>query len=117
VDDAGREDHAWREAEGGRNVDVTDAPDRSRYEIHRDGELIGFAEYVRREGIITFTHTVVFPEAQGAGAASALVRHSLDEARARGQRVRPLCPYYARWIERHPEYQDLVVEGRSLKHP
>jgi uncharacterized protein len=98
-------------------VDVTDAPDRSRYEVHRDGELIGFADYVRREGIITFTHTEVFHAAKGTGAASVLARHSLDEARARGERVRPLCPFYAGWIERHPEYQDLVVEGRSLKHP
>jgi uncharacterized protein len=98
-------------------VDVIDAPGRSRYEIHRDGMLIGFADYVRRDGIITFTHTVVFPEARGSGAASVMARHSLDEARARGDRVRPLCPFYAGWIERHPEYQDLVVEGRSLKHP
>ncbi|GAA2147513.1 GNAT family N-acetyltransferase [Glycomyces algeriensis] len=98
-------------------MDVTDAPERSRYEVHEDGELLGYAEYVRREGIVTFTHTVVFPEAQGKGAASVMVRVSLDEVRSRGERVRPLCPYYASWIERHPDYQDLVVEGRSLKHP
>lgn len=98
-------------------MDVTDAPDQSRYEVHQDGKLLGFAEYVRREGVVTFTHTEVFPEAQGMGAASELARVSLDEARSRGERVRPLCPYYARWIERHPEYRDLVVEGRSLKHP
>ena len=99
------------------SVDVTDVPDRGRYEAHLDGGLVGFAEYVRREGIITFTHTVVFTWAQGKGIASALVRDSLDEARAKGERVRPLCPYYAGWIERHPEYQDLVVEGRSVKRP
>lgn len=104
-------------AEAGTNVVVSDAPERSRYEAHRDGALIGFADYVRREGIVTFTHTEVFPEARGSGAASVLARESLDEVRSRGERVRPLCPYYARWIERHPDYRDLVVEGRSLKHP
>ncbi|MDA1359590.1 GNAT family N-acetyltransferase [Glycomyces luteolus] len=98
-------------------MDVTDAPDRARYEAHRDGELIAFSDYVRREGTVTFTRLEVFPEARGSGAAAALTRASLDDARARGERVRPLCPYYARWIERHPEYQDLVVEGRSFKHP
>ncbi|MFG3343302.1 GNAT family N-acetyltransferase [Glycomyces sp. NPDC048151] len=98
-------------------MDVTDAPDRGRYEVHQDGRLLGFADYVRREGVITFTHTEVLPEAAGTGAAAALARASLDDARARGERVRPLCPYYARFVERHPEYQDLVVGDRALKHP
>lgn len=98
-------------------MEVTDAPDRGRYEIHRDGVLIGFADYVRRGGIVSFTHAEVFPEARGSGAASMLAQRSLDDLRTRGERVRPLCPFYVSWIERHPDYQDLVVEGRSLKHP
>jgi hypothetical protein len=38
----------------------------------------------------------------------ALARHSLDEARRRGLVVMPICPFYQGWIQRHPEYHDLV---------
>lgn len=99
------------------SVDVADAPDRARYEARSGGELLAYAEYVRREGVLTFTRTEILPRAAGTGAASILVRGSLDQARRRGERVRPLSPHYAAWIDRHPEYRDLVVEGRSTKHP
>lgn len=91
-------------------VDVTDAPDRHRYEARIDGELAGFAEYRRRDGVITFTHTDVDSAAQGSGVASALARASLDAAREAGDSVEPVCPFYAGWIERHPDYQDLLHE-------
>ncbi|THV23489.1 GNAT family N-acetyltransferase [Glycomyces paridis] len=90
------------------SIEVTDAPDRSRYEAHEGDVLLGFAEYTRDGGRITFTHTVVEDVAKGRGVASAIARSSLDEARAAGLRVRPLCPFYARWIENHPDYADLV---------
>lgn len=99
------------------SVDVADVPERARYEARLDGELVAYAEYVRRAGVVTFTRTAVLSRAEGTVVASELARASLDEERRRGERVRPLCPHYAAWIERHPEYRDLVVEGRSTKHP
>jgi predicted GNAT family acetyltransferase len=99
------------------STDVADEPGRARFEARRGGELVAYAEYVRREGIVTFTRIEVLSRAVGTGVVSVLVRVSLEEARRRGERVRPLCPDYAAWIERHPEYRDLVVEGRSTKHP
>jgi len=91
-------------------VEVTDAPGQDRYEARIDGELVGFAEYRRHDGSITFTHTDVDEAAQGLGVGAALARHSLDEARAGGRRVHLVCPFYAGWVERHPEYADLVHE-------
>lgn len=92
---------------------VTDAPDRRRYEARDadDGDrLAGFAEYLRTEGMITFTHTEVEPDYEGKGVGSALVRTALDEARAQGVSVLPVCPYVSGWIRMHPEYADLVYE-------
>ncbi|WP_030159584.1 GNAT family N-acetyltransferase [Glycomyces sp. NRRL B-16210] len=89
-------------------VEVTDAPDRNRYEARIDGELAGFAEYVREAELITFTHTEVDDAHKGSGTASALARFSLDAAREAGLRVRPDCKFYARWIGGHPAYADLV---------
>jgi predicted GNAT family acetyltransferase len=53
-------------------------------------------------------HTEVAPSAEGAGVGSRLVRGALDDVRARGLRVAPLCPFVREYIRRHPEYADLV---------
>ncbi|MCD0443382.1 N-acetyltransferase [Glycomyces sp. A-F 0318] len=89
-------------------VEVTDVPEQSRYEARIDGETVGFADYRRKDGTITFSSTHVEESAQDAGVGSALARHSLDAARAAGEQVVPVCPFYAGWIERHPDYADLL---------
>lgn len=93
--------------------EVTDAVDAKRYEARFGDELAGFAQYLRRPGLIAFVHTEVDPRHEGRGVGSALVRTSLDEARAAGLKVLPACPFYARWISDHPEYRDLVRVPRS----
>jgi predicted GNAT family acetyltransferase len=46
---------------------------------------------------------------QRRGLGSALVAGALDDARARGLRVVPICPFVDAYIRRHPDYADLVV--------
>lgn len=88
---------------------VVNVPDASRYEL-RDGErMIGEAAYRRRNGRIAFIHTEVDEALEGRGLGSALVATALDDARSEGLEVVPLCPFVAAFIERHPEYQDLVA--------
>ncbi|MFF7158542.1 GNAT family N-acetyltransferase [Streptomyces sp. NPDC093221] len=96
-------------------VEVRDAPEAKRYEARVDGdaEVAGVAEYIRTAELIAFVHTEVRTEHEGAGVGSALVRTSLDEARAANLRVLATCPFYAGWISRHPEYQDLLYQSRS----
>ncbi len=90
-------------------VEVHNNTELSRYEAHIDGVLAGYAEYHLRSSSIVFTHTEVLPECEGKGVAGALVRSSLDEIRAAGvYDVVPLCPFYKKWIELHPDYADLV---------
>jgi predicted GNAT family acetyltransferase len=90
-------------------VVVTDAPDEHRFEARIDGELLGVAEYRLGEGEITFTHTEVADAAEGRGVGGRLVRAALDDVRGRGLRVVPQCPFVRSYIEKHPEYQDLVT--------
>lgn len=90
----------------GRASEVTEAPERHRYEIREDGELLGFAAYRLSQGRIVFTHTEIEPAHEGRGAASTLVRAALDDVRRRDLRVEALCPYVSRWMSRHPDYQD-----------
>ena len=87
---------------------VTDAGERSRFEAHdAGGALAGFLEYIRTDGLVVYPHTEVDPAFEGRGVGGELARAALDDARARGLRVRASCPFVAGWLVRHPEYQDL----------
>jgi predicted GNAT family acetyltransferase/glutaredoxin len=90
------------------DAEVVDVPERSRYELRLDGRLIGLAAYRRRDGRIAFTHTEVDESCEGRGCGSRLAAAALDDARRQGLEVVPLCPFVARYVERHPEYQELV---------
>ena len=87
---------------------VRDNPEELRYEIEEDGDVRGFIQYRRGVGSITLVHTDVDPKWEGLGVGSALVQGALDDIRARGLKVRPLCPFVAAYIRRHPEYEEIV---------
>jgi len=87
---------------------VTDNRAQSRYEVHDDGQLAGFAEYRLRPRAIAFTHTETDPAFAGRGLAGRLVREALDDARRRGLTVLPFCRYVRSFIATHGEYVDLV---------
>lgn len=60
-------------------------------------------------GRMTIDHTGVPRPIGGRGVAAELVRAALDFARSEGLKVVPACSYAATWIERHPDYGDLVA--------
>ena len=87
---------------------VRDNPDRRRFEIDLGDGSLAIAEYTLPAGKIMFTHTEV-PEAhEGQGIGTTLIRHALGEARARGLKVIPICPFFAAYMKKHPEVQDLL---------
>jgi predicted GNAT family acetyltransferase len=89
-------------------IEVDDNQAEDRYEAREDGDLVGFARYARRGGRTLFLHTEVLPEREGEGIASALIGASLDAERAADRPVVPLCSFVRSYIERHPDYADLV---------
>jgi uncharacterized protein len=86
-----------------------------RFELRLAGELAGFAEYQRLPDGLAVTHTVVDPAYEGRGFGSALARAVLDSARAAGDPVLPYCPFLRAYLQRHPDYQDLVPESRRAR--
>ena len=88
---------------------VRDNPDASRYELFVGDELAGLASYGLSEGAMTIPHTEVQPQYEGRGLGARLARFALDDARERGLKVVPQCPFIAAYIRRHPEYDDLVA--------
>ncbi|MFF5180975.1 GNAT family N-acetyltransferase [Micromonospora sp. NPDC000316] len=89
---------------------VEDNPAKNRFEILVDDALAGFTAYVPRGEVLVFTHTEVDRSFQGKGVGAALIQGTLDQVRARGGRVVPQCPFVAAFIDKHPEYADLVAE-------
>jgi uncharacterized protein len=90
------------------SVTVDDNPMENRYEARIDEALVGVSQYELTADTIVFLHTVVAQEYEGQGVGSAIARYALDDARARGLSVRPLCPYIRGWLQRHAEYADLI---------
>ena len=78
-----------------------------RFEIAVDGD-VAFAEYRLLGDHITLPHTVVPDAFAGRGVASALAVTALTYARDHGLKVKPICPFMAGYIGKHPEWQDLV---------
>ena len=89
---------------------MRDVPEEDRYEIREGERLLGLAAYQRRGDVLLFTHTEVDPDSGRSGVGSTLVRAALDDVRARGGSVVPLCSFVRGWIDRHPDYADLVAQ-------
>jgi predicted GNAT family acetyltransferase len=81
-------------------AEVVNNPAQHRYELVVEGHLAA-TYYEISDGVITFVHTKVPPELGGKGAGSALVKGALDQ-------VIPQCPFVKAYIDKHPEYADLL---------
>lgn len=83
------------------------------HELEPDGREIGEEAYVdvEADGITqrVLFHTAVSPDYAGQGLASVLVKAVIEDIVARGYRLVPVCPYVAKWLPRHPEYDECVV--------
>jgi uncharacterized protein len=78
-----------------------------RYELTVDGHLAA-TYYSVADGVITFIHTEVPPELGGKGIGPQLIKGALDQVRADGLKVIAQCPFVKAYIEKHPDYDDLL---------
>ena len=88
---------------------VRDNPTELRYELLDGDTVIGLIRYRLEPGAVALIHTEIEPAHEGHGLGSELVKGALDDLRGRGLRLVPICPYVRSWLERHPEYADLVT--------
>lgn len=89
-------------------LNVRDNPERHRFELDLGDGDVAFAEYTLPAGKIMFTHTEVPQGHEGKGIGTILIRFALDAARERGLKVIPICPFFAAYMQKHPEVQDLL---------
>lgn len=80
-----------------------------RFVAEVGGQLAQLQYLERDRQTVVFHHTFVPPGMRGGGIAGSLVKHALDWARSGGRMVIPVCPYVAAYMQKHPEYEDLLT--------
>ena len=85
-----------------------------QYEF-RIGDLIPRIEYIKtKNGEVYLTHTEVPSALEGKGVGSSLVRLALEDIERQQLRLVPLCPFVAGYVQKHPEWKRLVMEGVNI---
>lgn len=87
------------------DIGVRDNPPASRYELVRDGEVIGHATYRREGNRLVVPYVEVEPRFEGRGYGSQLCAGLLADARKRSLEVVPVCPFLTWYMERIPSVQ------------
>jgi predicted GNAT family acetyltransferase len=86
------------------NLKVTHNQSEKRFEIQINSHL-AVLDYVIQGTTITFTHTGVPPALEGRGIGSLLAKTGLQYAKDNNLKIRSLCWFVDKYIQRHPEYQ------------
>lgn len=79
-----------------------------RFEIERDGQ-VAYLEYNLAGKVLQLIHSEVPESLRGHGLATELAHSALEWARENGVKVDVICPSVEAYLEKHPEYSDLVL--------
>lgn len=89
-------------------ANVTDNPERSRFELDVNGQTV-FANYRRQGETVIITHVEAPVTLRGTGASGRLMQGIVEILQQRNEKVVPLCSYAAAWLKRKPEYAGLLT--------
>ena len=79
-----------------------------RFEIEQNGE-VAYLEYTLSGNILELIHTEVPVKLRELGLAAALAQNALEYAREHHLKVDIVCSAVQEYINKHPEYSDLVM--------
>jgi predicted GNAT family acetyltransferase len=85
-----------------------EGPSKGRYVVGIDGHEAEMTYSRAGERLIIIDHTGIPDALRGRRLGEALVRRGVEDARADGRLIIPLCPFAKAQIERHPEWQDVL---------
>lgn len=92
----------------GFSIEREENQSKGRYVVRLDGVEAELTYSRAGESTIIIDHTSVPDALRGRSVGQALVRRAVEDARAEGRTVVPLCPYAKAQIERHAEWQDVL---------
>lgn len=91
-------------------ITLEDNGSKGRYVIQGDGAEaeLTFTRVGKSQMIID--HTGVPDAFRGQGIGLKLVQKAVEDARASGVKIIPLCPFAAAQFQRHPEWADVLKQ-------
>ena len=90
-----------------QDLEIVHNETAKRFETSIDGHM-GYISYKEHDDKLVYDHTIVPQELGGRGVGSALVKQALNYARENNKKVVPQCSFVASYIDKHPDYQDLL---------
>jgi predicted GNAT family acetyltransferase/uncharacterized Fe-S cluster protein YjdI len=90
----------------------SDNAEAKRYELHFEGHT-AYIDYKKSKNKIYLIHTDVPAALEGRGMGSRIVLQALVNIRQRGLTLVPLCPFVAKYLKKHPHWNELVKKGTN----
>ena len=87
---------------------------KKRFELEVDGHTAFIESILTNENIMFLTHTEVPPALGGKGVGSNIVGQALQYIEDHGYTLAPLCPFVAKYLRIHPEWQRLLAKGYKV---
>ena len=88
---------------------VEDNGSKGRYVVREPGGAEAEMTFTKvGEKRIIIDHTLVPDAFRGQGMGLKLVQRGVDDARAAGKKIIPLCPFANAQFRRHPEWEDVL---------
>lgn len=84
-----------------------------QYEANRliyedeQGNILAEIAFSEQDHVVSIEHTVVDPQLRGQGLAGIMTQELLTKLKQDGKKVRPVCAYTVRWMDVHPEFNDI----------
>ena len=94
------------------DIEIKHAPGSGVFTAFADGDRAGQLSYRVKEPERTWVvFTTQVPHSfEGHGVGSALARAAADAARDEGFTITPSCWFVAGWLDRHPDYADVLAD-------
>lgn len=87
---------------------ISDNRVKNRFELTVGGQTV-FADYRRNGDTLLISYVEAPPSLRGSGAAGRLMEGVMEQVRAEGLKVVPVCSYAALWMRRHRQHADLLA--------
>ena len=82
---------------------------KGRYTVQVEGVEAEMTYSRAGERLVIIDHTGVPDALRSRHIGEALVQRGVEDARAEGRKIIPLCPFAKALISRHPEWQDILA--------
>ena len=90
------------------NIAVVNEEESQVYTAIVGDTAVGGVTYSRVGDRLVLQAAAVYPEFRGQGIATEMIRQVLNDVRSHGEKVTNLCPLVRTFVDKHPQYEDVI---------